>query len=155
MAARIEPVPGEVLAGIVKAYDIRGICPDELSLSAARGIGYAFATWTAATQIVMARDMRPSGVSLAEAFADGVVAAGADVIDIGLASTDLLYFASGHLAMPGAMLTGVAQSGGLQRHQAVRTGCRAGGCWQRTRRDCWTGGAGFAVSARRRPTQQP
>ena len=105
MAARIEPVSGEVLAGIVKAYDIRGIYPDELSLSAARGIGYAFATWTAATQIVMARDMRPSGVSLAEAFADGVVAAGADVIDIGLASTDLLYFASGHLAMPGAMLT--------------------------------------------------
>lgn len=71
----------------------------------ARGIGYAFATWSTAPQIVMARDMRPSGVSLAEAFADGAQAAGFDVIDIGLASTDLLYFASGHLGMPGAMLT--------------------------------------------------
>lgn len=71
----------------------------------ARGIGYAFATWSTAPQIVMARDMRPSGVSLAEAFADGAQAAGADVIDLGLASTDLLYFASGHLGMPGAMLT--------------------------------------------------
>ena len=71
----------------------------------ARGIGYAFATWSTAPQIVMARDMRPSGVSLAEAFADGAQAAGVDVIDLGLASTDLLYFASGHLGMPGAMLT--------------------------------------------------
>lgn len=71
----------------------------------ARGIGYAFATWSTAPQIVMARDMRPSGVSLAEAFANGAQAAGVDVIDLGLASTDLLYFASGHLGMPGAMLT--------------------------------------------------
>ncbi|MDE0322021.1 MAG: phosphomannomutase/phosphoglucomutase [Acidimicrobiales bacterium] len=105
MTARIDPVTAGVLANIVKAYDIRGICPEELSPSVARGIGYAFATWSTAPQIVMARDMRPSGVSLAEAFADGAQAAGADVIDIGLASTDLLYFASGHLGMPGAMLT--------------------------------------------------
>ncbi|WP_419855804.1 phosphomannomutase/phosphoglucomutase [Candidatus Poriferisodalis sp.] len=105
MAARIDPVSTGVLAGIVKAYDIRGICPEELSPTVARGIGYAFAAWSTAPQIVMARDMRPSGVSLAEAFADGVQAVGVDVIDIGLASTDLLYFASGHLAMPGAMLT--------------------------------------------------
>lgn len=105
MAGRIDPVPADVLAGIVKAYDIRGICPDELSPSVARGIGHAFAVWSATTQLVMARDMRPSGISLAEAFADGVQAAGVDVIDIGLASTDLLYFASGRLGMPGAMLT--------------------------------------------------
>jgi len=105
MTARIDPVTAGVLANIVKAYDIRGIFPEELSPSVARGIGYAFATWSTAPQIVMARDMRPSGVSLAEAFADGAQAAGADVIDIGLASTDLLYFASGHLGMPGAMLT--------------------------------------------------
>lgn len=105
MTARIDPVTAGVLAGIVKAYDIRGICPEELSPSVARGIGYAFATWSTAPQIVMARDMRPSGVSLAEAFADGAQAAGVDVIDLGLASTDLLYFASGHLGMPGAMLT--------------------------------------------------
>ncbi|MCY3892312.1 MAG: phosphomannomutase/phosphoglucomutase [Acidimicrobiaceae bacterium] len=105
MTARIDPVTAGVLAGIVKAYDIRGICPEELSPSVARGIGYAFATWSTAPQIVMARDMRPSGVSLAEAFANGAQAAGVDVIDLGLASTDLLYFASGHLGMPGAMLT--------------------------------------------------
>ena len=105
MTTRIDPVSTGVLAGIVKAYDIRGICPDELSPTVARGIGYAFGEWSAAPQIVIARDMRPSGVSLAEAFADGARAAGVDVIDIGLASTDLLYFASGHLGMPGAMLT--------------------------------------------------
>ena len=105
MAGRIEAVPGEVLAGIFKAYDIRGICPEELSPSAARGIGHAFAEWAAAPQIVLGRDMRPSGTWLADAFAGGVQAAGIDVIDIGLASTDLLYFASGHLGMPGAMLT--------------------------------------------------
>ena len=105
MAAQIDPISTGVLAGIVKAYDIRGICPDELNPTVARGIGYAFGEWSAAPQIVIARDMRPSGVSLAEAFADGVQAAGVDVIDIGLASTDLLYFASGHLGMPGAMLT--------------------------------------------------
>ncbi len=105
MTAQISPVPDDVLARVFKAYDIRGICPDELSPSAARGIGYAFAAWTGAKQIVMARDMRPSGVSLADAFANGVQAGGVDVIDIGLASTDLLYFASGHLGLPGAMLT--------------------------------------------------
>ncbi|WP_420609964.1 phosphomannomutase/phosphoglucomutase [Candidatus Poriferisodalis sp.] len=105
MAARIDPVSAGILAGIVKAYDIRGICPEELDPTVARGIGYAFAAWSTAPQIVMARDMRPSGVSLAEAFADGAQAAGVDVIDIGLASTDLLYFASGHLGLPGAMLT--------------------------------------------------
>ncbi len=105
MAARIDPVSTGILAGVVKAYDIRGICPEELSPAVARGIGYAFGEWSAAPQIVMARDMRPSGVPLAEAFADGAQAAGVDVIDIGLASTDLLYFASGHLGLPGAMLT--------------------------------------------------
>ncbi len=105
MADSIDPVPEDVLRGIFKAYDIRGICPAELSPSAARGIGHAFAEWSAAKQIVMGRDMRPSGVFLADAFAEGVLAAGVDVIDIGLASTDLLYFASGHLNMPGAMLT--------------------------------------------------
>lgn len=98
-------MPTEVLDGIFGAYDIRGICPDELSPSVARGVGYAFAEWSAMPQLVLGRDMRSSGVALAEAFADGARAAGVDVIDIGLASTDLLYFASGHLNLPGAMLT--------------------------------------------------
>ncbi|WP_419841933.1 phosphomannomutase/phosphoglucomutase [Candidatus Poriferisodalis sp.] len=105
MAERVDPVPADVLACIVKAYDIRGRCPDELNPAAARGIGYAFAVWAGTAQLVMARDMRQSGVGLAEAFAAGVQAAGTDVIDIGLASTDLLYFASGQLQVPGAMLT--------------------------------------------------
>lgn len=105
MAGRIDPVPAGVLAGIFKAYDIRGIYPDELGPATARAIGFAFAEWSGAAQIVLGRDMRPSGAELADAFADGVQAAGADVVDIGLASTDLLYFASGHLDTPGAMLT--------------------------------------------------
>ena len=105
MAGRIDPVPTGVLAGIFKAYDIRGIYPDELGPATARAVGFAFAEWSGAAQIVLGRDMRPSGVELADAFADGVQAAGADVVDVGLASTDLLYFASGHLDMPGAMLT--------------------------------------------------
>ena len=105
MAGRIPPVSTACLASIVKAYDIRGICPDELGPATARAIGFAFAVWSRAAQIVLGRDMRPSGIELADSFADGVQAAGADVIDLGLASTDLLYFASGHLDMPGAMLT--------------------------------------------------
>ncbi|WP_419932644.1 phosphomannomutase/phosphoglucomutase [Candidatus Poriferisodalis sp.] len=105
MAGRIDPVPADVLAAIFKAYDIRGIYPEELDAPVTRAVGYAFAAWSATAQVVLARDMRESGVALAEAFADGVQAAGADVIDIGLASTDLLYFAAGHLDVPGAMLT--------------------------------------------------
>lgn len=105
MASRIPPVPAALLASVVKAYDIRGICPGELDPATARAIGFAFAEWSSAAQIVLGRDMRTSGIELADSFADGVQMAGADVIDLGLASTDLLYFASGHLDMPGAMLT--------------------------------------------------
>ncbi|WP_419944777.1 phosphomannomutase/phosphoglucomutase [Candidatus Poriferisodalis sp.] len=104
-AGRVEPVPETLLAKIVKAYDIRGICPDELEAATARAIGFAFAEWSGAARVVLGRDMRPSGLELSESFADGVQMAGADVIDLGLASTDMLYFASGHLDMPGAMLT--------------------------------------------------
>ncbi len=103
--ARIPPVPRDLLAAVVKAYDLRGIFPDQLGPSTARAFGFAFATWSGAAQIVIGRDMRPSGIELADAFAAGVQVAGVDVIDLGLASTDLLYFASGHLGLPGAMLT--------------------------------------------------
>ena len=105
MAGQIQPVSEALLASVVKAYDIRGIYPDELGPATARAIGFAFAEWSGAARIVLGRDMRPSGVELADAFADGVQLAGVGVIDLGLASTDLLYFASGHLDMPGAMLT--------------------------------------------------
>ncbi len=90
---------------IFKAYDVRGTYPDQINEDLARAIGSAFATFAEAPQIVVGRDMRPSGVALVEAFADGVRAAGVEVLDIGLASTDFLYFASGHLNAPGAMFT--------------------------------------------------
>jgi phosphomannomutase len=90
---------------IFKAYDVRGTYPDQLNEDVARATGSAFATFVGATSIVVARDMRPSGPSLVEAFAEGVRRVGVEVVDIGLASTDLLYFASGHLNSPGAMFT--------------------------------------------------
>ena len=79
---------------IVKAYDIRGTVPDQLDAEVARAFGVAFASHTAAAQVLVARDMRPSGPELVAAFTDGVLSQGADVIDIGLASSDLLYYAS-------------------------------------------------------------
>jgi phosphomannomutase len=90
---------------IFKAYDIRGTTPDQLDPPTARAIGAAFGAFTGADRVVIARDMRPSGVELSAAFAEGVLGQGIDVIDIGLASTDLLYFAAGTLDAPGAMFT--------------------------------------------------
>src|SRR5487761_2647028 len=90
---------------IFKAYDVRGTYPDQLDEEVARATGSAFATFVGASSIVVARDMRPSGPSLVSAFAEGVRRVGVEVVDIGLASTDLLYFASGHLNSPGAMFT--------------------------------------------------
>jgi phosphomannomutase len=90
---------------IFKAYDVRGTYPDQLNEDVARATGSAFASFVGAPSIVVARDMRPSGPSLVAAFAEGVRRVGVAVIDIGLASTDLLYFASGHLNAPGAMFT--------------------------------------------------
>jgi phosphomannomutase len=95
------------LSTIVKAYDIRGVVPDELNEDVARAVGAAFASVTGAagSAVVVGRDMRPSSEALVVAFAEGACSQGADVIDIGLASTDQLYFASGHLDLPGAMFT--------------------------------------------------
>jgi phosphomannomutase len=90
---------------IFKAYDIRGVVPDELDDERARSIGWAFARFADAPRILVARDMRPSGEALTQAFADGAMAAGVDVVDLGLASTDLSYFAAGHLDAPAAMFT--------------------------------------------------
>jgi phosphomannomutase len=94
-----------VLDEIVKAYDIRGTVPDQLDADVAHALGVAFARFTGADRVLVARDMRPTGPSLVDAFAEGVMEQGVDVIDIGLASTDLLYFAAGSLDMPGAMFT--------------------------------------------------
>jgi phosphomannomutase len=94
-----------VLDTIFKAYDIRGTVPDELNADLTRSVGVAFAAFAGSPSIVVARDMRPSGEKLSHAFADGVTSAGVDVVDIGLSSTDEMYFASGRLDVPGAMFT--------------------------------------------------
>lgn len=88
-----------------KAYDVRGTYPDQIDERLARAVGSAFATFGAAPRVVVARDMRPSGVSLCEAFTEGARAVGVEVVDLGLASTDFLYFAAGYLDAPGAMFT--------------------------------------------------
>jgi phosphomannomutase len=93
------------LSGIIKAYDVRGVVPDELDADVARAVGGAFARIAKAPSVVIAHDMRPSSPELSQAFADGVLAQGVDVVLAGLGSTDMLYFASGHLGMPGAMFT--------------------------------------------------
>jgi phosphomannomutase len=95
---------------IFKAYDIRGTTPDQLDAEVAGAIGSAFARFVAgqvggARRVLIARDMRESGVELAAAFAQGVQSQGLDVVDLGLASTDLLYFAAGRLDAPGVMFT--------------------------------------------------
>jgi phosphomannomutase len=93
------------LNAIFKAYDVRGTVPDQLDEELARAAGRAYVEVVGATETVIGYDMRPSSPGMAGAFADGAAAAGADVTMIGLASTDQLYFASGHLNLPGAMFT--------------------------------------------------
>jgi len=116
-------VPGHsTLDSIVKAYDIRGIVPDELDESLARDIGAAFVRVVDAGRIVTAHDMRESSPGLARAFADGATSQGADVIEAGLGSTDLLYYASGSLGVPGAMFTA---SHNPAKYNGIKL-CRAG-----------------------------
>jgi len=93
------------LTRIVKAYDVRGTVPDQLDETVARAVGTAFAQLVGADRAVIAHDMRESSPGLAAAFAAGVNATGADVVNAGLGSTDLLYYASGALDLPGAMFT--------------------------------------------------
>ncbi len=93
------------LSLIVKAYDVRGLVPQQLDADVARALGAAFALLIDAPTVVTARDMRESGASLSAAFAEGLTSQGVDVVDAGLGSTDLLYFASGTLDVPGAMFT--------------------------------------------------
>lgn len=90
---------------VFKAYDVRGTVPEQLDEDFARATGQAYVQVLGVTSMVIGYDMRPSSPDLAGAFADGATSAGADVTMIGLASTDQLYFASGHLGLPGAMFT--------------------------------------------------
>lgn len=100
------------LDAVIKAYDVRGIVPDQLDAELAHDVGAAFVRVLGISvadggpgAVVIGHDMRPSGPNLVAAFADGVREQGCDVVLIGLASTDGLYFASGHLGLPGAMFT--------------------------------------------------
>ena len=99
----------EVLDKIIKAYDIRGLVDEQLTTDFTFALGIAFAKFIELERepatVLVGEDMRPSSPDLADAFSDGVTSQGLDVIRIGLSSTDQLYFASGHLNMPGAMFT--------------------------------------------------
>ena len=119
------------LAATFKAYDVRGIVPDQVDEELARAVGNAFVQVTQATDVVVGHDMRPSSPGMAQAFAEGAARAGAGVTLIGLASTDQLYFASGHLDRPGAMFTAShnpAQYNGIKmcRAQAAPVGMETG-----------------------------
>ncbi|MBB5939077.1 phosphomannomutase/phosphoglucomutase [Streptomyces zagrosensis] len=110
------------LSQLVKAYDVRGVVPDQWDETLAALFGAAFAQVTEANAIVIGHDMRPSSPGLSRAFAKGAAARGVDVTEIGLCSTDELYFASGALDLPGAMFTAShnpAQYNGIKM-------CRAG-----------------------------
>jgi len=93
------------LDAVVKAYDVRGTVPDQLDESLARAFGVAFARFTDAESVAVAHDMRPSGPALVAAFEEGLTSEGVSVVNLGLASTDLLYYASGSMNVPGAMFT--------------------------------------------------
>jgi phosphomannomutase len=95
----------ESLREIVKAYDIRGTVPDQLDEATCHALGRAAAVELGGPAILVARDMRPTGEALAGAFMAGVRAQGVGTVDLGLASTDLLYYASGARDLPGAMFT--------------------------------------------------
>ncbi|HEY5832567.1 phosphomannomutase/phosphoglucomutase [Streptomyces sp.] len=110
------------LSQIVKAYDVRGVVPDQWDEPLAEIFGAAFATVTEAAAIVVGHDMRPSSPGLTGAFARGAASRGADVTLIGLCSTDELYFASGRLGLPGAMFTA---SHNPARYNGIKM-CRAG-----------------------------
>ena len=96
---------GTELDAVFKAYDIRGHVPEQLDAALCRAIGAAFARFAAAPRLVVGHDMRRSGDELAAAFCDGARREGATVTLLGLVSTDLVYYAAGKLASPGAMIT--------------------------------------------------
>jgi len=114
------------LTSIIKAYDVRGLVPQQWDEGVARAIGAAFAEFvhaeTGATTVVTAHDMRESSVPLSRAFAEGVLSRGVDVVEAGLGSTDMLYFAAGSLDVPGAMFTA---SHNPARYNGIKL-CRAG-----------------------------
>jgi phosphomannomutase len=123
---RVTPPPTAVLTDFIKAYDVRGVVPEQLNEDVARAIGAAFAEVVAepegARGVVVGHDMRASSPGLSMAFAEGVAARGLDVTLIGLCSTDGLYYASGALEQPGAMVTA---SHNPARYNGIKL-CRSG-----------------------------
>jgi phosphomannomutase len=98
----------EFVNAVIKAYDVRGVVGEQIDAEFVRDVGASFTRLMraeGASRVVIGHDMRDSSPGLAAAFADGVLDQGLDVMHIGLASTDQLYFASGSLDCPGAMFT--------------------------------------------------
>ncbi|QQN79198.1 phosphomannomutase/phosphoglucomutase [Streptomyces sp. XC 2026] len=117
-------MPATDLSQLVKAYDVRGVVPDQWDEHLAELFGAAFVEVALGDSagIVIGHDMRPSSPGLAHAFARGAAARGADVTEIGLCSTDQLYYASGALDLPGAMFTA---SHNPARYNGIKM-CRSG-----------------------------
>ena len=122
-------MPSHDLSGLVKAYDVRGVVPDQLDENVSRALGAAFAHLIIGespagtpVSIVTAHDMRESSVPLSRAFAEGAMSQGVSVVEAGLGSTDMLYFAAGHLGLAGAMFTA---SHNPAKYNGIKL-CRAG-----------------------------
>ena len=113
-----------VLDDIVKAYDVRGTVPDQLNTDVAHALGVGFARFCGTPRVLVARDMRPSGPELVDAFSRGVMEQGIDVVDLGLASTDLMYYAAGTLDAPGAMFTASHNPAGYNGVKFCLSGAR-------------------------------
>ncbi|HUR74913.1 MAG TPA: phosphomannomutase/phosphoglucomutase [Sporichthya sp.] len=124
-------MPARDLSAIVKAYDIRGLVPEQWDAAVARDLGAAFAEATAqdapggvGSPVVIGRDMRETSPELAAAFAEGVASRGRDVVDIGLVCTDAVYYASGRWSCPGAMFTASHNPAGYNGIKLCRSGAR-------------------------------
>src|SRR5438067_1349737 len=115
---------------IFKAYDIRGTVPDQLDAGIVEAVGAAFARFAReedrgpAARVLIGRDMRPTGIELAEAFARGVTSQGLDVVHLGLCSTDEVFFAAGHLDSPAAQLTASHNPAGYNGIKLALSGAR-------------------------------
>jgi phosphomannomutase len=126
-SAATPALPRDDLSAVIKAYDVRGVVGEQIDAPLVREVGAAMACLLHDESpdtgvVVVGHDMRPSSPELVAAFAEGVAAYGLDVVNIGLASTDMLYFASGALDVPGAMFTA---SHNPARYNGIKL-CRAG-----------------------------